>query len=245
MNNRSSFLSLARIRGVAHCILEAAFAWRRTRFSREVAGRRSPDAAGKKWPPGLLIATICVAVLASPVRATTVEPPAFATLVTQAEIIFSGEVVSVLSKWAGQGDERHIESQVSFKVLKVLKGNPPAIYVMSMVGGTVGDQTLEIVGAPKFKVGDKSVLFVENNGTQIVPLVGMMHGHYGIKKDAATGEEVLHKHDGTPLTGTQEIDQIHAKGPLGDHGVASPAGKPMRRADFENAIEQHLRSAKP
>ena len=178
------------------------------------------------------------------VQATTVDPPAFATLVEQAEVIFSGEVIGVRSEWLGQGAERQIVSHVSFKILKPMKGNPPANYVLTLLGGTIGEETMEIVGAPKFKKGDRSILFIEHNGTQFIPLVGMMHGHYRITKDAPTGDEVLRKHDDTPLTGTEEIDRLHTKGPFRNAGAADPKAKPMKRADFESAIEQRLRGQK-
>jgi hypothetical protein len=57
-----------------------------------------------------------------------------------------------------------------------------------MLGGTVGGETMEVADAPKFKVGDRDILFVENNGTQFVPLVGIMHGRFHVKKDT-TGQD--------------------------------------------------------
>jgi len=41
---------------------------------------------------------------------------------------------------------------------------------------------MEVTDAPKCKVGDRDILFVENNGTQFVPLVGIMHGRFRVKK---------------------------------------------------------------
>lgn len=191
-----------------------------------------------------LLTAMFVSLIGASLQATTVDPPDFATLVNQAEVILSGQVIDVRCEWVGQGDQRHIESYIEFELLKSLKGSPREPFVLNMVGGTMGDETLEIAGAPKFKVGDRAILFVENNGTQVVPLVGIMHGHYRMVTDATTGEEILHKYDGTPLCGTEEIDQIHARGPVFDRTVShSMTNRPMKRTEFENAIERRLRSA--
>jgi hypothetical protein len=188
-----------------------------------------------------LLTAIFVSLIGASLQATTVDPPDFATLVNQAEVILSGQVIDVRCEWVGQGDQRHIESYIAFKLLKSLKGGPREPFVLNMVGGTIGDETLEIAGAPKFKVGDRAILFVENNGTQVVPLVGIMHGHYRMVTDSATGEEVVHKYDGTPLGGTEEIDQIHARGPFPDRTVShSMTNRPMTRTGFEQAIERQL-----
>jgi hypothetical protein len=194
----------------------------------------------------LLALLFLVFVHSAPLCATTVDPPDFATLVAESEIIFRGKVTAVHCEWVGEGADRHIGSYVSFEVLKTLKGKTSSPYVLEMVGGTVGDQTLEIVGAPTFKVGDRSLLFVQKNGTQFIPLMGIMHGHFRVERDPASGEEILIKHDGTPLEGPEEIDEMHARGPIERHDAPAvspapaaggkPARKPIKRQDFEDHI---------
>ena len=205
-----------------------------------------------------LLAVILGLSSAQYVEATTVDPPDFATLVKDSDVIFRGKVTEIRSEWTGEGSERHIASYVTFEVLRTLKGNPSTPFVLQMVGGTVGDQTLEIVGAPKFKVGDRSLLFVQKNGTQFIPLVGIMHGHLKVSADATTGEEILLKHDGSPLTGSAEIDEIHARGPLNDHEgtlqtdaermaakAKTAARKPVRSRDFEDEVARQATITKP
>jgi hypothetical protein len=122
--------------------------------------------------------------------ATTVIPPTLDELVGRAQIIFEGEVTGVQSLWIGEGAEHRIVTFVTFKVDDALKGNPGATYSMRMLGGTVDGQTMEVTDAPKFKVGDHDVLFVENNGSQFIPLVGIQHGRFRVQKDETlmTGE---------------------------------------------------------
>ena len=142
--------------------------------------------------------------LVSTALATTVIPPTFDDLVTHAEMIFQGTVTDVRSQWTGEGGQRHIESYVTFKVEDAIKGNPGAKVTLNMMGGTVGAETMEVSDAPKFKVGDRDILFVENNGTQFIPLVGIMHGRFRVQKDE-TGRDVVLTNDGAPLTDVNQL----------------------------------------
>ena len=122
--------------------------------------------------------------------ATTVIPPTFDELVSRAEVIFEGEVTGMQSQWIGEGSEHRIVTFVTFKVDETLKGNPGTVYSMRMLGGTVDGQTMEVSDAPRFKVGDRDVLFIEHNGSQFIPLVGIQHGRFRVQKDdtVLTGE---------------------------------------------------------
>jgi len=192
-------------------------------------------------------ATLFFAILfLLPVRATMVIPPDFNSMVHRAEVIFRGKVTDVRSEWSGEGSQRCIVSYITFDVLKALKGKPASPYVMKMLGGTVADQTMEVSGAPKFAVGDETLLFVEHNGTQFIPLVGIMHGYFRVGKDAKTGDAIVLKFDGTPLQSTADIDRDHqaALASGGSKEVATPgAGAPMKQGDFEAAIQKTIGAA--
>lgn len=166
------------------------------------------------------------------VSATTVIPPSFDELVGEAEVIFQGTVINVQPQWIGEGAQRHIVSYVTFKVQDALKGNPGNQITLRMFGGTVGGQTMQASDAPTFKVGDRDVLFVEHNGSQFIPLVGIMHGRYRVQKDE-NGRDVILTNKGVPLS---SIDQI------GKESV-SP-GPAMSAQQFKQAVQagagQHL-----
>ena len=162
--------------------------------------------------------------------ATTVIAPDFDSLVNQAELIFEGTVTDVKAQWVGEGSQRHIVSYVTFKVEDALKGSPGATYTIRMLGGTVGDQTLEVTDAPKFKTGDRDILFVEHNGTQFIPLVGIMHGRFAVKRDQS-GQEVLMTAKGRPLGDVAELGKE-------DGAVAKKAALSVK--DFKAAIQTKL-----
>jgi len=164
------------------------------------------------------------------VHATTVIPPTLDQLVTDAEFIFEGTVTDARSQWTGTGAERHIMTQVTFQVEDAIKGAPGKSYTIEMLGGTVGDETMEVSDAPRFKVGDRDILFVEHNGTQFVPLVGIMHGRFHVQTDAA-GRDVVAKDNGAFLADVAK---------LGQDERAAVTGPALSAADFKSAIRQKL-----
>src|SRR5439155_21956688 len=95
------------------------------------------------------------------VPATTVITPTFDQLVQQAELIFQGTVTNVHSVWEGEGAQRHIDTYATFQSGENVKGNAGSAYTIRILGGTVGDETMEVTDTPKFNVGDRDVLFVE------------------------------------------------------------------------------------
>jgi hypothetical protein len=159
--------------------------------------------------------------------ATTVIPPSFDQLVSRAEMIFQGNVTEVRSEWTGEGAQRHIMSYVTLTVEDAIKGNPGSTVTLRMLGGTVGGETMEVTDAPKFKVGDRDILFVENNGTQFVPLVGIMHGRFRVKKDSK-GQDAVFTNEGSPLS---DVTQ------LGKNEAAASAGRALSMREFKQAIQ--------
>lgn len=164
-------------------------------------------------------------------QATTVIPPTFDELVTRAEVIFEGTVTGMRSEWTGEGVNRHIVTYVTFKVEDALKGTTGAEYTMRMFGGTVGDKTIEVTDAPKFKIGDRDILFVEHNGTQFIPLVGIMHGRFHVQVDASGTNEKMTKDSGAALANVSK---------LGQDEVAAANGPAISKADFKAAVRQKL-----
>ena len=150
----------------------------------------------------LLIPFVCAFALSA--RATTVIPPNFDQLVQRAQIIFEGNVTGLKSEWIGAGSEHRIVTYVTFKVDDSLKGDAGTSYTIRMLGGTVDGQTMQVSDAPKFQVGDHDLLFVENNGSQFIPLVGIEHGSFRITKDAS-GNDVIVTGDDQPLTDVSQL----------------------------------------
>ena len=179
-----------------------------------------------------LLLTAALAFTCQSARATTVIPPSFDQLVAQAEVIFQGSVTEVRSQWVGEGAQRHIVTYVTFKVEDAIKGTAGESYTIRMFGGTVDDESMGVSDAPEFKVGDDDILFVENNGTQIVPLVGIMHGRFHVERDNG-GQEVVTNHDGTPVRNVARLGVTNGAAPAVERNLTAAAFKAAVRTKLQ------------
>ena len=182
-----------------------------------------------------LLLMSCAALAIANAQATTVIPPTFDQLVGDAELIFQGTVTDVRSQWIGEGAERAVVSFITFQIEDALKGNPGGSYTIRMLGGTIDGKTWEVTDAPRFKVGDRDILFVEHNNSQFVPLVGIMHGRFHVQQAEPNGPESISKDNGAPLADVTK---------LGKDEAAATSGKAHSSAAFKSAIRQKLAQAK-
>jgi hypothetical protein len=174
-----------------------------------------------------------MAALFPAAQATTVIPPTFDELVSQAEVIFQGDVTNVKSEWVGEGAQRHIMSYVTFKVEEALKGDPGLSYTIRMLGGTVDGETMGVSDAPKFTVGDKDILFVQNNGSQFIPLVGIMHGRFHVRTNEAN-QQIVTNNEGESLKNVASLGRLSS---------APAAGQPdLSAAAFKAAVRSKLQA---
>jgi len=167
-------------------------------------------------------------------KATTVIEPTFDELVAQAEVIFQGVATDVTSQWVGEGAQRHIVTYVTFKVEETLKGNPGQSYTIRMLGGTVDGETMGVSDAPKFKIGDKDILFVQNNGSQFIPLVGIMHGRFHVKRDQA-GQEIVTNNEEEPVKNVARLGRAEETEP-------SVSEANLTAADFKAAVKSKVQA---
>src|ERR1700682_1774101 len=194
----------------------------------------------KKFPFFLSLACLCFGLHAT--RGTTVIPPPFDELVGRAEVIFQGAVTDVRSQWTGEGAQRCIVSYVTFKVNDPLKGTPGETYTLRMLGGTVDGETIEVTDSPKFKVGDRDIIFVENNGSQFVPLVGIMHGRFHVQKDDATGREVVTTNERQPVRDVAKLGRDEHAPLTASAKLAASQTEPLSPNDFKAKVRQALQN---
>lgn len=137
-------------------------------------------------------------------NSTTVIPPTFESLVSSANTIFVGEVTDVRSEWIATRDGRAIITKVTFKVEDAWKGAVGAMTQLEFLGGTVGETTMEVVGMPTFRIGQRSVLFVSGDADAVSPLVGFYHGRLRIEKDPY-GVDRVRTYDGRSLGNANQV----------------------------------------
>jgi hypothetical protein len=185
------------------------------------------------------LAVFALLALLPAARATSIIVPDFDTMVGRSDYIVRAVVKSVASQWRDNPDKpgsRYIGTLVELDVKEVIKGAPPSPLVLDLVGGRVGEQEMTIDGAPKFTVGQESILFIKGNGRQIIPWVGMRHGQYPVRRDKRTGEDQVVRNDGKLIYGEKELTQTESA--IGPAPARDPKARPLTSTDFANRIRK-------
>jgi hypothetical protein len=185
----------------------------------------------------------------SGVHATSVVPPSFPELVAEADAIYRGRVASVQARRVERpdGEGLVIKTFVTLTVERVLKGPEREEVTLEFLGGTVGEETMTVTGMPKFNLGAREIVFVQKNGVQFCPLVGLMHGRYRVLKDEATAREHIARDNGVPLTDTSEVELPIATlpGPVRAASAANASASALTPAAFEASIATELQRPTP
>ncbi len=184
----------------------------------------------------LFLSLIALLLSISATEAITAIARSFDELVARADTVFKGEVTAKNSQWIGEGATRHIVTFVTCKVEETYKGAPATEQTLRFLGGTVGNDTMEVPDMPQFMVGQKAVLFVVGNGKQFCPLVGVAQGRFHVVRDEAMGHERVFTNEGAPVVNTTEIGRLDEAGvPRLQHYTHTNA-QPMTVDDFKSAI---------
>ncbi len=183
----------------------------------------------------LAACAITLALVAPRLSATTVVPPSFDQLVSQADYIVRATVKSVTAEWRTDGVNKQIITKVEVAVNEVIAGTPPQPTVLEMLGGKIGTEELRVEGAPQFKVGDEDILFVHGNGLQFTPLVAMMHGRYHVFHDANTGRAYVARESKAPLY--SETETALPMDATSLRKESQPGALPLSPEDFISRIK--------
>jgi hypothetical protein len=181
-----------------------------------------------------LAAALAAVIPAAAPRAASVIAPTFDAMVARAQTVFVGRTVDVRSRWVSTPSGRAIVTVVTFDVVRTLKGELGAQTQLEFLGGTVGEYRMEIPGMPKFRVGDEDVLFVDERGDPVSPVVGFMHGRFRVLEDAGTRRRSVARYNFEPLADVKDI------------GAATPAprvpsARALSLAAFEDDITRAVR----
>jgi hypothetical protein len=183
---------------------------------------------------GALAAAIVIAVMARSPQAASVVAPTFDAMVARARSVFVGQTLDVQSRWVSTPSGPAIVTVVTFKVVRTLKGELGGQTQLEFLGGTVGEYRLEVPGIPRFRVGDEDVLFVDERGQPVSPVVGFMHGRFRVLEEPGTGRRSVARYNFEPLASVADI------------GAAAPgprvrSARALSLADFEGEIARALR----
>lgn len=155
---------------------------------------------------GLLFALLASFAPQATLHATTVRPPTFPQLVARAGFVAETVVKSVRSERVTQGGNTAIFTYVTFVTRSAITGAVPGEFTLEFLGGTVGEESMTVVGMPQFFVGQRDVVFVEKTTGQICPLVTLGHGRYRVYTDASSSTPLIARDNGVPLEDVSEVE---------------------------------------
>lgn len=100
--------------------------------------------------------------------------------------IVHGHVVRTWSAW--DEDHRYIWTHYEVQVMDKLKGTANGTIVISEPGGAVGETELQVVGTPKYEVGEEVVLFAEETPIGLLRTCGWGQGKFKVTRTRETGK---------------------------------------------------------
>ncbi len=140
---------------------------------------------------------LCIALVALAVQcahATTIIPVSDDDLAASSEVIVEGRCIDIRPAW--NEDRTLIYSFVTFRVRRVLKGDVvPGKITLRQPGGTVGDATSILWGAPYWQVGWDMLLYLNPDQTGALRVAHLSLGYFRIMKDSRTGERYVSRPD--------------------------------------------------
>jgi hypothetical protein len=140
---------------------------------------------------------------AEPAPATDVRLPVLARAATR---IFVGTVRQL--RYQPSPGDGLVYTRVSFSDLTFLKNRAGAkqkIVVLRIPGGRDADGTrVEVAGIPRFRLGERVLIFERSGASTFCPLVGWKQGAYRLARDPGRGVLVVLDADGAPVWGIRD-----------------------------------------
>jgi hypothetical protein len=147
------------------------------------------DRTNKRLRRACVFLTVALG-LASSVAATTYLPVTFQELVTEADVIFVGDVADVRPYVLRTRTGTIVKTRVTFRVADPLYGTTSIVEVFDFFGGEAEGIGMAVEGMPKFAVGDRRVVFARRKPS-INPIVGFTQGLLRVRRDANGVDRVV------------------------------------------------------
>jgi len=128
--------------------------------------------------------------LTLPVGATTYLPVTFQQLVTEADVIFVGDVVDIRPFVLRSRSGAIVKTRVTFQVADPIYGTTSIVEVFDFLGGEAEGIGMAVEGMPRFAVGDRRLVFARRK-PGINPIVGFTQGLLRIARDGNGVDRVL------------------------------------------------------
>lgn len=133
-------------------------------------------------------------------KATLALKASIESLVDQADRIVYAEVYQVHIV-PQRGERGEIYTQTSLDILEDWKGTGPHEITVQTLGGTLNDLTLKVAGTPRFKTGQKVIVFLKKDpNNQLNYVVGLAQGVFYLDETQKNWKEhtVIHLNPTSP-----------------------------------------------
>lgn len=184
----------------------------------------------RNWLPILILASVS----ALPVKASSVLSVDFDQLSRLARHVVSGTVTAIDAEVADNG---YIYSNITIKVRRAaplqLQGGE---YTFRMLGGESNGKRLHIQGMPRFGVGDRVALFLNDQPSEVFgPTVGLWQGVFFIETDPSSGRDVMLSAERRPILSVRENQLVRGtplkKGEMTTKALSAEGGVSALSAD--------------
>jgi hypothetical protein len=141
----------------------------------------------------MALALILAGVLASSatmVTATTLERMSVAKMTQSSQLVVRAQCVANSSAWDGG----EIWTFTSFEVEDAWKGAPSGAarhVIVRLLGGSVGNLSSTVSGAPRFRPGEEVILFLQPTSRGDFSIVSWVQGTFRIRRDTRSGAEIV------------------------------------------------------
>lgn len=174
--------------------------------------------------PSSSLALLLALSIATPAWATVIVPLEIEALVDRSELVVRGVVEESESRFTSAGTQIFTFSRV--RVLEHFKGAAVETVEVRTPGGTVGELTQQVTGAPELAPGDEVILLLRRVHPEhdLYLVTGFSQGVFRVVADAQHGRAVVRP------PGPVQLDD----GKLGP----PPASSPVRAIDFAERLRR-------
>lgn len=176
----------------------------------------------------LAILITAVAMLTPAAAATTVVALKLDEIARLSDGAVGGTVKNTVARKASDGS---IYTFVTLDNLDVVLGHYTArTLTLRLKGGTVGEETLLIEGAPRLYEGERVVVFVAGNGQAMMPIVGWEQGLFRVVRDPWSGREVVSDAVGNRIYGIRDGRVVKEDRIASNIELFTPEGRTRRQS---------------
>lgn len=144
------------------------------------------------FPSRRVLRTFAIAawlVLSLPLGATLVPRMTIEQMMDSSDAVVHGTIARTWSAW--DSSHEFIWTHYELRLTESMLGDILDKVVISEPGGTVGNDSMEIVGAPRYRIGEEVVLLTARTPIGYLRTSGWGQGRFDVVADPRTGFKVV------------------------------------------------------